>query len=240
MAATALPALVTSLRRILPSTLPKSCSYILPASTLTALGHPTLVGPLFTHATAALPAAAARPVSLQLRDTLLKEWTLVGIPLVITAVASLAAAEKAAGHHFPNELSPRYGGDGSLAPNAALARRGEAFMKRLYKGNLEPIFSTWGSHEADFTWVEKSAIYGLFLSDHEVLSEIETELVILSSIMAQNLKGPTLWHLRGLRRLGVSKEDVEGVVRAVEECARWTGSGEKEWVSWVAEVDNEV
>lgn len=33
-------------------------------------------------------------VSKRLRDVLMKAWTLVGIPLVITAVASLAKAEK--------------------------------------------------------------------------------------------------------------------------------------------------
>ena len=45
-------------------------------------------------------------VSKRLRDVLMKEWTLVGIPLVITAVASLAKAEEGCG--FEGGLSEKW------------------------------------------------------------------------------------------------------------------------------------
>ena len=38
-----------------------------------------------------------------------------------------------------------------------------------------------------------------------------------------------MWHLRGLRRLGISAEDVEGVQRAVEQVARWAGKETEGW-----------
>ena len=72
-------------------------------------------------------------------------------------------------------------------------------------------------------------IYGLFLSDHTVLSPVETEIVVLSAIMCQGLRGPTIWHLRGLRRLGISEVDVDGVQRAVELVASWLGRDVKGW-----------
>ncbi|KAK7517794.1 uncharacterized protein IWZ02DRAFT_212441 [Phyllosticta citriasiana] len=232
--------LLTTIHLLLPKSMPKSGAYLLPAAAITALGHPNLLGPLFTDVLAFSPERSSKKISLQLRDVLLKQWTLIGIPLVVTAVSSLASAEKASGIEFPPGLSSKYAKPDSLAPSEAMSARGEKFMRKLYLGNLEPILSTWGSHEADFTWLEKSVIYGLFLSDHEVLSEIETELVIMTSIMAQNLKGPTLWHMRGLRRLGISKKDVEETVKIVTECARYLGHGEKDWVTWVGEVDGEV
>ncbi|KAK8233872.1 hypothetical protein HDK77DRAFT_238762 [Phyllosticta capitalensis] len=232
--------LLTTISTVLPQSLPKTAAYLLPAASITALGHPNLLGPLFTDVLAFLPERSSKKISLQLRDVLLKQWTLIGIPLVVTAVSSLASAEKASGIEFPSGLSSKYSKDDSLAPSEAISNRGEKFMRKLYQSNLEPILSTWGSHEADFTWLEKSVIYGLFLSDHEVLSEVETELVIMSSIMAQGLKGPTLWHVRGLRRLGISKKDVEEAIKIVVECARYLGHGDKDWVSWVAEVDGEV
>ena len=63
--------------------------------------------------------------------------------------------------------------------------------------------------------------YGLYLSDHSILDAIDTELVVLSGIMIQNLKRETGWHLRGTRRVGVSKEDVE----SVHQCVSLPGSG---------------
>jgi hypothetical protein len=78
-------------------------------------------------------------------------------------------------------------------------------------------------------WMERAVIYGLFLSDHSVLSDVESELVILSSIMLQGLSAPTIWHLRGLRRLGVSEEDTELVQQAIEAVATWTGKSVEGW-----------
>jgi Carboxymuconolactone decarboxylase family len=94
---------------------------------------------------------------------------------------------------------------------------------------LTPIFSGWGSYGPELVWTEISVIYGLFLSDHEILSAVETELVILSAIMCQGFRAPTIWHLRGLRRLGVSEEDVELVQKVVEAVAMWAGKSVEGW-----------
>jgi len=45
-------------------------------------------------------------VSKRLRDVLMKAWTLVGIPLVITALASLAKAEE--GLELDSDLSEKW------------------------------------------------------------------------------------------------------------------------------------
>ncbi|KAI4665947.1 uncharacterized protein J4E78_003412 [Alternaria triticimaculans] len=60
-------------------------------------------------------------------------------------------------------------------------------------------------------WTSKQITYGLYLSDHSILNDVETELTVLSGIMIQNLPRETAWHLRGTRRIGVSKEDVETI-----------------------------
>lgn len=77
--------------------------------------------------------------------------------------------------------------------------------------------------------MEKAVIYGLFLSDHELLSPVETVLVTLSSIMCQGLAAPTIWHLRGLRRLGVTEGDVELVQQGIEAVAKWAGRSVDGW-----------
>jgi hypothetical protein len=169
---------------------------------------------------------------------LMKEWTLVGIPLVITSVSALSSVEselgiptisleeqKSASHYEPLDIS------------APVETRGYAAMQRLYRHNLDPIMSTWGAHEADFQWLEKRVIYGLFLSDHSILDALETQVVLLSGIMCQGLNAPTMWHVRGLRRLDVGVEDAETVCSAVRRVAAWAG---RETGDWVRAADVEV
>ena len=65
-------------------------------------------------------------------------------------------------------------------------------------------------------WISANITYGLYLSDRQVLDDIDTEMVVLSGIMIQNLKRETGWHLRGTRRVGVSFDDVETVQQCVQ------------------------
>ncbi|KAL9100085.1 MAG: hypothetical protein Q9163_004493 [Psora crenata] len=70
----------------------------------------------------------------------------------------------------------------------------------------------------DFAWISKNITYGLYLSDHSILNAIDTEVVVLSGIVVQNLKRESAWHLRGLRRVGVSMEDTEKIHQCVSRC----------------------
>lgn len=64
-------------------------------------------------------------------------------------------------------------------------------------------------------WTSKQITYGLYLSDHSILNDVETEITVLSGIMIQNLPRETGWHLRGTRRIGVSLEDTETLQQCV-------------------------
>jgi hypothetical protein len=198
-------------------------------------------------------------LSSRLKDLLMKQWTLIGIPLVISAVPHLAKAtmEALAVHTSSNQANTdvddetssslptiaKQMEDSTYSPkllDATTEEHGYAFMKTIYRHNLPVIMKTWGHHQADFEWLEKRIIYGLFLSDHSILSSIEAELVTLSSIMAQGLRQPSLWHVRGLMRMGVSMEDTESVCDVVKEVAKWAGkSGTDEWIK-ASEVDVEM
>ncbi|KAL9036642.1 MAG: hypothetical protein Q9214_006042, partial [Letrouitia sp. 1 TL-2023] len=212
------------------------------SAALVSLGHPNEIGSLSKYIYNEFKETDERKkVSLRLRDALMKEWTLVGIPLVVTAVASLAKAEKELGleGQLERNLSEKCSRVSPKSTDhlrqtdtkiASYTPRGVSFLQTLYAQNLTPIFATWGSHRADFEHLEKAVIYGLYLSDHTVLSAVESELVILTAIMCQGLAAPTTWHLRGMRRLGVSEEDVEEVQKGVELLARWAGRTTEGWV----------
>ncbi len=72
-------------------------------------------------------------------------------------------------------------------------------------------------------WISVNVSYGLFLSDHRILSMQETELVVLPAIMTQNLRGPTYWHLRACLRVGMDAEEVEAIHKVIEAVAAHGG-----------------
>lgn len=183
----------------------------------------------------------------------MKLWTLIGIPLVISAVPQLSKANTDArkllgstnGDKMQLEEHSKEKGSTESSIHipktldSALEAQGDAFMQKIYLHNLPMITRTWGLLESDFLWLEKRIIYGLFLSDHSVLSMIEAELVTLCGILAQGLRQPAMWHVRGLMRLGVSMEDTEGVCDVVKMVAKWAGKeGTERWIR-ADEVDPE-
>lgn len=72
-------------------------------------------------------------------------------------------------------------------------------------------------------WLSTDISYGLFLADHSVLNISESELVILPSIMCQNLKAATYWYLRGCLRVGFTHGEVESILQSIEILAKACG-----------------
>jgi hypothetical protein len=72
-----------------------------------------------------------------------------------------------------------------------------------------------------------------------LLGPVETEMVVLSGIMIQNLPVETGWHLRGTRRIGVKAEDVELVQQCIELVAEFAGR-RLDRVPRVKDIEHEV
>jgi hypothetical protein len=106
--------------------------------------------------------------------------------------------------------------------DAASHQRGTAWLQKLYGENLKSIDQMFNSHR-DFGWISREITYGLYLSDHSILDGAESELVVLSGIMAQDLPKMVGWHLRAMRRVGLSMEDCEKVQSCVELCLEYAG-----------------
>ncbi|KAJ9235460.1 hypothetical protein DTO169E5_6176 [Paecilomyces variotii] len=221
--------LAEEVRKVLPERFRDDAWYLIVVSTLVACNKPEEIGPLYTYITessgTALNYEAQKRVKARLSDLLMKEWTLVGIPVVVIAITALAKVEKGVKEEDVKVPEKRK----SIDINSAIPERGTKFLQAVYKENLAPIFASWGSYGPDFEWMEKAVIYGLFLSDHEILSPVETELVCVSAIMCGGWRAPTIWHLRGLRRMGVSEADVEMVQQAIEIVAKWSGKDVTGW-----------
>lgn len=75
-------------------------------------------------------------------------------------------------------------------------------MDEVYGSSLLPqVFDSYGSHKEDLKFNEFFAVYGLYLSDFEVMTSLEAEAVVYSSISCLGLKSPGAWHFRGMGRL---------------------------------------
>lgn len=191
------------------------------------------------------------------KDILMKLWNIIGIVQVVIAIPHLARAELAAVAALDPELnddatSARLNDFLSFDSQVSESRymhldtgpnvdqKGFDFMLRLYRHNLPDIMASWRRHQADIEWLEMRVIYGLFLSDTSLLSAVESEMVVTPGIMAQDVLGPTFWHVRGLQRLGVSEADADVVLETVKRCAAWAGRELKETGKLTAkEVDVE-
>ncbi len=92
--------------------------------------------------------------------------------------------------------------------------RGNKWLNTIYKSNLSTATDQFAAHK-DFEFISREITYGFYLSDHSILTQLETELVTLCGLMIQNLPMETAWHLRGTRRIGVSMEDTELVQQCV-------------------------
>jgi hypothetical protein len=64
------------------------------ASVLIGCGKPSEVGPLFTELVEGVDGSEEQRIKNRLSDVLMKEWTLVGVPLCVYAVTALGKAEQ--------------------------------------------------------------------------------------------------------------------------------------------------
>lgn len=158
----------------------------------------------------------------RIREALVKNVALQGVCKPITSVVALSKIERPEDRDFSFS---RYDQMSLLQHKLTFLReqwksgpenkaRGEAWLGQIYKENLSTSTDHFKAHK-DFDWISREITYGLYLSDHEILGPIETELVVLAGIAIQNLHMETAWHLRGIRRVGVSPEDVELVQQCV-------------------------
>lgn len=93
--------------------------------------------------------------------------------------------------------------------------------------------------------MSENITYGLFLSPvsetnaRYPLSFPETEMVVLSCLIAQRAKREVLWHLRGCLRSGLNPEEVEALQTAIELVAGELGVDVKSDMPRVGDVTEE-
>lgn len=190
--------------------------YILAAATLAASPDPERADQLYLYLVnqpAYSTPAARQELVRRLREALFKSIIIVGVCKPIEAILSIGKVERDEDKDYTFTRE-------NWQCDQANHDRGTAWLEKLYKGNTGGTLDLFRAHP-DFSWLSKEITYGLFLSDRQVLGDVDTQLVTLPGIMSQNLPTETHWHIRGTRRLGVPKEEVQVVWECVQLVAQF-------------------
>ncbi|KAF1964118.1 hypothetical protein BU23DRAFT_77247 [Bimuria novae-zelandiae CBS 107.79] len=150
-----------------------------------------------------------------LREALVKLVSLIGVCKPLEAILSISKVER------PEDRDHTFTRSG-WAADAANHARGMAWFDKIYAGDGEKTLALFDAHQ-DFRWISTEITYGLYLSDRQVLDDVDTEVVVLVGISVQNLPLATAWHVRGSRRIGISLEDVKVVLECVKEVGDFMG-----------------
>ncbi|KAK8120163.1 hypothetical protein PG999_004283 [Apiospora kogelbergensis] len=169
----------------------------------------------------------------ELREALIKCVSLVGVCKPLEAIMAINAQERPEDKD-PTPVATREGWQCDVAN----LERGMSWMSKIYTGDANSTIALFDDHR-DFAWISQNITYGLYLSDRQVLDDLGTEIIVLAAIMIQNLPKETRWHIRGIRRLGVSIDDVKVVWNAVHIYAQFLGI-KLNRVPTVEEVESEV
>ncbi|KAJ5370701.1 uncharacterized protein N7496_006793 [Penicillium cataractarum] len=198
-------------KRFQSTTLGNDKWYILAISTLAASPDPERADQLYLHLCSQpgnTTPTSRQAIIRRLREALIKAVPIVGVCKPIEAILSIGKVEREEDkdYTFTRER---------WACDEANHDRGTAWMQKLYSRNTTGTLNLFAAHK-DFSWLSEEITYGLFLSDRQVLDDVDTQLVVLPGIMSQNLPNETHWHIRGTRRLGLPKEEVQVIWDCVQ------------------------
>lgn len=190
--------------------------YILAISTLAASPDPERADQLYLYLLT--QPAYSTPTTRQalvrrLREALVKCIPIVGVCKPIEAILSIAKVERDEDKDY---TITREGWQCDERNH----ERGVDWFQKLYARNTSGTLDLFNAHR-DFAWLSTEITYGLFLSDRQVLDDVDTQLVVLPGIMSQDLPNETHWHIRGTRRLGLPKQEVGVIWECVQLVARF-------------------
>jgi hypothetical protein len=167
----------------------------------------------------------------RLREALVKLVSIIGVCKPLEAILAISKVEREEDRDY-SFTRDKWTNDG------AHHDRGVEWFRKIYQQNADGTLDLFKAHQ-DFKWISTEITYGLYLSDRQVLDDWDTEIVVLVGIMIQNLRLETHWHIRGMRRVGVEKADVEVVMQEVRRLAGFMGVGLGR-VPSVEEVEEDV
>ncbi|OAA74892.1 Carboxymuconolactone decarboxylase [Akanthomyces lecanii RCEF 1005] len=189
--------------------------YLVVLSALTTGNHFAIAGgAIFKYATSQLEYASREQRQYlveRLREVLTKSIFVIGIPKSLESMISLA--KEIDDVDIDNSIRSR------LSPEETKAR-GDKLNDRIYQGEADAVFRLLEPHP-DFMFAMMDIGYGMFFSDDSVLTNVESEIALLASLVVQNTPIEIDSHTKGLSRQGLDYSIIDQIMAVSEEMAAY-------------------
>ncbi|KAN0115891.1 AhpD-like protein [Russula decolorans] len=160
------------------------------------------------------------------RDAFFKACLMGGIPKAINALVSLLEVT-------PEELRDTERQRDTTLSFPELERRGEVFFRAIYGETADDVQGLLERIHPDGRWFCNAIAYGSVCGYTEILDQLETSYVLVSSLIAVDTPNQIGWHLDNARRGGASLEQIRAV-RQIAICA--SQSAGVRWRNVIPEV----
>lgn len=186
------------------------------------------------YAAAAAPARRRRLVLTEkLRESILKTAALSGLPRAINALTLLRDCTPASLRQQCAAGGTKRPPVASWADYVAEQQRGKAYWDRVYTKISTRVAGQLESAYPDLWTYTLQHVYAPLLSYTDVLSAEETALVVVASLVPQDVNPQLKGHLRGAVNGGVAVERVRAARDMAIEVGGWCGAV---WRGPVAQV----
>ncbi|CEI85712.1 hypothetical protein RMCBS344292_00169 [Rhizopus microsporus] len=156
-------------------------------------------------------------IILRLREGVFKSHVIVGFPKTINALQTLSKVT-------PEEIKV-------LLPNKPLRKeetwsdvqnerqRGKALFDKIYDKHTDKVYNNMYNAYPDLAQTALHHLYGPTLAESSILNAKETSLVVVSSLMVQNVPLQLKGHLYGASHNGATQAEIDGVKDLVSKLA---------------------
>ncbi|PFH53594.1 hypothetical protein AMATHDRAFT_137566 [Amanita thiersii Skay4041] len=230
MSILATPAFLRFLQSIFPAQYPSNPWFIITAVAFSASNRPEEVPRVFNYAIQQIESEQERlKVAKKVREALFKAGLTSGYSRTINSLRALHEV-------MPPELKETKLLRDVDAPLAQYQSLGKQTFQALYGETAQPVQSLLDTIYPDLGWFSETIGYGFTYGVTDVLSLKETSYVLVTSLIEMDTAQQLVWHLKNLRRIGATVEEIRAVRQIAIEVGKVAGV---KWQGSIPEVEAE-
>lgn len=203
----------------------KSNWYYLAAATFSVCNAPNEVPVIFEHVMNSIPAndTKARFDSAQkIREALLKSAALGGLPKAINSLMLLKNVTPVELRETTLQRRDEHA-NSETEKGVDIDSRGTAFWDQVYGKINKRVMGQMSTAYPDLGYWALHHVYGPLLSYTGILGSKETSLVVIASLIPQDVNPQLKGHLKGALNNGATKEEVMAVRELSMLISTWCG-----------------
>lgn len=201
--------------------LPAKTWYLIGSVTLSVSNKPECVAEIYNYVVNSMNLFNDRvECTLRIREAIMKSAPLAGVPKAINSLTALHDVtpidilEKINNNYYKNQHYRNFEINNNI-------KRGELFWNHTYTKISKRVEDQLRKiHQPLWNWIIGN-VYGNVLSDCSILNEQDTAIVVLSSLVPQDVPKQLRGHYIGAIRGGIPEESVDSIVSLSKEVSQW-------------------